>query len=126
MTIDQKVRALLRKTVAAGCTPGEQVAATELARKLVAKHRLKDSDFTWPAHPPKKAAKGTARAPAVSKPGKDATRAAKATAKPRRADQVLAMLKRKEGVSIADLTEAFNVLPHSARAMISVFSRRSV
>ena len=33
------------------------------------------------------------------------------------------MLKRKGGVSITELMEAFGVLPHSARAMISVYSR---
>jgi hypothetical protein len=123
MTIDQKVRALLRKTVAAGCTPAEQESATALARTIVKKHGLTAADFTWPAPPPKpkKAAKAPSRAPKATKPGKGA---AKPATKPvRRADQVLAMLRRKDGVSIAELMEAFGVLPHSARAMISVYSR---
>jgi hypothetical protein len=39
-------------------------------------------------------------------------------------DRLDAMLRRPEGATIEEITEAFKNLPHSARAMISVTAKR--
>ena len=44
--------------------------------------------------------------------------------KPKRADQLTAMLRRPEGVTIAQVQEAFGILPHSARAQISMLGKK--
>lgn len=41
-----------------------------------------------------------------------------------KADQLVAMLQRPQGASIAELVEAFGIQPHSATARISVETRR--
>lgn len=51
MTPKQKVEALLRKTVAAGCPVGEVIAANELAVRLAIKYRIPSNELTWPALP---------------------------------------------------------------------------
>ena len=43
---------------------------------------------------------------------------------PSRGEQMMAMVQRPGGASLAELVEAFGVLPHSARAVISVESRK--
>jgi len=43
---------------------------------------------------------------------------------PKRADQLTAMLRRPEGVTIAQVQEAFGILPHSARAQISMLGKK--
>jgi hypothetical protein len=125
MTIDAKIRALLAKTVKAGATAHEQIAATELARKLVAKHGLKEGDFTWPAPPAqpqvRKAAKAPPHARKATKPGKGSTRTAK---RPTRADEVVELLRRKNGATIEEMVKRFGIQPHSIRAIISVESRK--
>ena len=131
MNIDAKIRALLAKTVKAGATAPEQIAATELARKLVQKHGLKEADFTWPAPPkaaPKKPAKEAQRPPKAAKPRKGATRAAKPAMKPAqrptRGDEVVELLRRKNGATIAEMVARFGLQPHSLRAVISVETRK--
>lgn len=119
MTIDAKIRALLAKTVKAGATAHEQVAATELARKLVAKHRLTAGDFTWPAPPaqpqPRKAAKARPRATRTTKPAKGATRTVKPARRPTRGDEVVELLRRKNGATIAAMVTRFgHPSPHPA------------
>ncbi len=78
---------------------------------------------------PRAAAKAIARARKPSKPGKGATRATKAAPKaPKRAnreEQVLTLLRRPQGVAIAELVAVFGVQAHSARAMVSVFGRKA-
>jgi len=44
--------------------------------------------------------------------------------KPKRADQLTAMLRRPEGATIAQVQEAFGILPHSARAQISMLGKK--
>ena len=44
--------------------------------------------------------------------------------KPKRADQLLEMLRRPEGATIAQVQEAFRILPHSARAQISMLGKK--
>ncbi len=128
MTIDAKIRALLAKTVKAGATAHEQIAATELARKLIAKHGLKEREFTWPTPPAqpqvRKAAKVAPRARKAAKPGRGATRAAKPAKRPTRADEVVELLRRKNGATIEEMVTRFGVQPHSIRAIISVESRK--
>lgn len=132
MTIDAKIRALLAKTVKAGATAPEQISATDLARKLVQKHGLNEADFTWPASPPKaepkKPAKGAPRAPKAPGPGKPPRRSTKPAPKPvkgpTRGDEVIELLQRKNGATIAEMVTRFGIQPHSLRAIISVESRK--
>jgi hypothetical protein len=49
--IGRKIRALLNKTVAAGCTEEEAISAATLARKLMDEHRLSQSDIEIKAEP---------------------------------------------------------------------------
>ncbi len=44
--------------------------------------------------------------------------------KPKRTDQLVEMLRRPEGVTIAQVQEAFGILPHSARAQISMLGKK--
>ena len=44
--------------------------------------------------------------------------------KPTRHDQLAEMLRRPEGVTIAQVQEAFGILPHSARAQISILAKK--
>jgi hypothetical protein len=39
-------------------------------------------------------------------------------------DRLVEMQRRPEGATIEEITEAFGILPHSARAMISVIAKR--
>lgn len=126
MTIDQKIRALLAKTVNNGCTPAEQEAATAKARGLVKQYGLSQAHFTWPAPPAKPVAKAP-RARKGTKPSKGASRTKPATkpAKRRtRGDEVVDLLRRKNGASIAEMVTRFALQPHSLRAIISVESRK--
>lgn len=124
MTIEQKVAALLRKTVTSGATPGEQDAAVAKARELVQKHGLKAADYKWP----NKAAKAAPRTPNAATPGKGATKPAKPATKPAkratRGDEVVELLQRKGGATIAEMVQRFGIQPHSLRAIISVESRK--
>jgi len=44
--------------------------------------------------------------------------------KPTRHEQLEALLRRPEGVTIAQVQEAFGILPHSARAQISMLGKK--
>ncbi len=120
MTIDTKVRALLAKTINAGATPGEQAAAVTKARELIAKHALDPKAFAWPPEP-----KPTRKA---SKPASPSRRATKAAAAPKRrlkrGDEVIELLRRKNGATIEEMVTRFGIQPHSIRAIISVESRK--
>lgn len=50
-TLNGRVAALLDKTEANGCTPGEAAAAFEKAEELVAKYKLDLDSFRWPSRP---------------------------------------------------------------------------
>jgi len=57
------------------------------------------------------------------------TKTAKAKAKPTgkkptRHEQLEALLRRPEGVTIAQVQDAFGILPHSARAQISMLGKK--
>ncbi len=49
--IKRRIEALLEKTEANGCTPGEAAAALEKAEELVAKYELDPGAFRWPPRP---------------------------------------------------------------------------
>lgn len=162
----RKVRALIAKTVANGCTPGEAVSAANLASKIIADHNLDPARIAWPAPPagygwdgepgrggqmverPKAEKPKPARKTAAPR-GSDGERLADVMAglraqadaerKPRRArrptaepkaprktvgERLVEMLRRQNGVTIADIMVEFGVQAHSARALISVEARK--
>lgn len=49
--VKRRVAALLTKTEANGCTPGEAAAAFEKAEELIAKYELDPGAFRWPPRP---------------------------------------------------------------------------
>lgn len=49
--VKRRVEALLDKTEANGCTPGEAAAALEKAEELTAKYELDPGSFQWPQRP---------------------------------------------------------------------------
>jgi hypothetical protein len=49
--VKRRIAALLDKTEANGCTPGEAAAAFEKAEELVAKYKLDPGAFRWPPRP---------------------------------------------------------------------------
>lgn len=80
--------------------------------------------------PKRPISKTTTRKPAtVAKPKTSAKRARTRAAgveqaRPRKADQIFAMIERLEGASIDEIAKKFGIKPHSARAVISVESRK--
>jgi hypothetical protein len=69
--VKRRIAALLEKTEANGCTPGEAAAAFEKAEELVAKYKLDPGSFRWPSRP--STAFGSARSgPGASKPSQAA------------------------------------------------------
>lgn len=46
--VKRRIEALLKKTEANGCTPGEAAAALGKAKELVAKYELDPDSFRWP------------------------------------------------------------------------------
>lgn len=135
----RKARALVMKTVANGCTPHEHVAATNLAVSIVAKHSLDAGRIDWPTPPAGFAWSGEpGRSEVVERPvepkGKSTRKGKASTAKtgtdstkPKRqtvGERLLAMLQLRNGATLDEITEAFGVQPHSARAIISVEIRK--
>ncbi len=49
--VKRRIAALLVKTEANGCTPGEAAAAFEKAEELIAKYGLDPGSFRWPPRP---------------------------------------------------------------------------
>ena len=49
--VKRRIEALLAKTEANGCTPGEAATAFEKAEELVAKYKLDPDSFRWPPRP---------------------------------------------------------------------------
>ncbi|MBX3560149.1 hypothetical protein [Chelatococcus sp.] len=111
----RKARALVMKTVTAGCTPHEHVAATNLAVSIIAKHGLDAARIDWPAPPPGFAWSGEpGRSEVVERriePTAKPTRKGKASTaktgtdstKPKRqtvGERLLAMLQRRNGATL--------------------------
>lgn len=135
----RKARALVAKTVTAGCTPHEHVAATNLAVSIIAKHGLDAARIDWPAPPAGFAWSGEpGRSEVVEKPAerkaKPARKGKASTAKPstdtpkpkRRTvgERLVEMLRRPGGATIEEIMDAFGILTHSARAIISIEARK--
>lgn len=145
----RKARALVMKTVSAGCTPHEHVAATNLAVSIVAKHGLDAGRIDWPTPPagfawsgepgrseiiekpvePKaKPARKSKASPANAKPARKPHKTTDNDApKPKRRTvgaRLVEMLRRPGGVTIEEIMEAFGILTHSARAIISIEARK--
>lgn len=132
----RKVRALLAKTEAAGATNGEALSALETAINIVRKHGLDVDRIVWPAAPAgyewpgKPGAEKPVKVQPKAKPAANATKARARKPKadrPKRVtkgDQIIAMLQRPGGASIAEITKAMSILPHTARAYISVEGRK--
>lgn len=74
------------------------------------------------------AAKAAPRARKATKPGKGARRAAEPATKPAkrptRGAEVVELLRRKNGATIAEMVTRFGIQPHTLRAVISVESRK--
>jgi len=144
----RKVRALLAKTTANGCEFAEAASALGLASIIITKHGLNPADFIWPEPPAGwrwegvRGHGGTVVEAPAEKPKRTRTTKTKAEAKPRRErkpkapaepmpkrptryDRVAEMLQRAEGVTIAQMMAEFGILPHTARAMISIGKRRA-
>jgi len=60
----------------------------------------------------------------IAKTAKVKTKPAGQAKKPTRHEQLEAMLRRPEGATIAQVQEAFGILPHSARAQISMLGKK--
>ena len=112
--INRKVRALLAKTVANGCTADEAASALQMAKDIVAKHDLDPAKFEWPPAP---VATAEARPKRQRKASDDKPK------KVKRPDRLMELIGRDIGVSIPELMGEFDILPHTARAYISVVTR---
>ena len=69
----------------------------------------------------------TAKAAKATKTAKAKTPKMRPTGQPKRPtrhEQLEALLRRPEGVTIAQVQEAFGILPHSARAQISMLGKK--
>lgn len=142
----RKVRALLAKTIANSSEPAEAASALSLASAIIMKDGLNPADFVWPEPPvgwrwegvrghggtvvetPAEKPKRTraAKAKAEEKPARKPKAPAEPKPKrPTRYDRVAEMLQRPEGVTIAQMMAEFGILPHTARAMISIGKRRA-
>ncbi len=131
----RKVRALVMKTVANGCTPGEAVSAVNLASKIVADHGLDPTRIDWPTAPagyewdgePGRGGKVVEK-PAMAEPATKSKRAKAKSAEPKqprrtKKEIIIAMLRQPGGTTIDAITALFGTKPHSARAAISVYGR---
>ena len=116
----RKVRALLSKTVANGCTPGEALSAYELAEQIVTANGLDRDHIVWPQKP---SAAAVAMKEAAAEMAEKAPKAEKPT-KTKRGDRIIELMRRPEGVSIYELVAEFGTKPHTCRAQISVETRK--
>lgn len=133
--IYRKARALTAKTVTAGCTPAEHVAATNLAVTIIAKHKLDPTRIAWP-EPPEgwrwSGAAGQSEMVEVPAEPKLKPRRKSRTRQPAEpkvtrvtvGDRLVAMLRRPGGATIAEIMTEFGMLAHSARAIISIEARK--
>ena len=130
-----KVRALLAKTTANGCTPGEAASALSLASTMITKHGLNPADFIWP-DPPAGWRWGGVRGhggTVVEAPAEKPKRKQKAKAEPSpereparitNGERLASLAARPDGFTIDDITAMLGILPHTARALISIELRK--
>ncbi len=65
--VKRRIAALLEKTEANGCTPGEAATAFEKAEELIAKYKLDPAALRWPPRPSTPFGSATS-GPSASKP----------------------------------------------------------
>lgn len=73
--VKRRIAALLDKTEANGCTPGEAAAAFEKAEEFVAKYKLDPDSFQWPSRPSTpfgsaRSGPGASKQPPATAPGR--------------------------------------------------------
>ncbi|MFN4274102.1 MAG: DUF2786 domain-containing protein [Aliihoeflea sp.] len=137
----RKARALLAKTEANGCTNGEAASALQTASDITAKHGLDHSRIDWPDAPAGYRVEGTlgkdakvikepATTAAPKKERKPSSRKlpprARVAGGPTQGQRVAEMVDRPDGASLDEIVEALGVLPHSARALITVKLRKGL
>lgn len=113
----RKVRSLLSKTVANGCTPGEALSAYEAAERIAKEYGLDRRRIDWPQRPSPAAVAMEEAAAAMAEKAPKAKRV-------KRGDRIIEMMRRPEGVSLAELVAEFETKPHTCRAQISVETRK--
>lgn len=142
MTPKEKVEALLRKTVAAGCPVGEVIAANEAAVKLAIKYRIPSNQLLWPALPAGYKWEGQNIIPVVAPAPKPEptphqrhqarnaqAHAYTAAAQPTgarvgsKAHLALQLISRPGGATIDSLVQATGWQPHSVRGWVSIQNR---
>jgi len=128
----RKVRALVAKTVANGCTVGEAVNAANLASTIITKQKLDPTRIVWPTPP---TGYGWAGEPGqggkvvewlVEKQAKIKPNKSVEPKQPRitNGERLAALAARPAGFTIEDITTMLGILPHTARALISVELRK--
>lgn len=129
----RKARALTAKTTTSGCTPQEHVSATNLAVNMITKHGLDPARIAWPEPPKGWRWSGiTGQSEVVETPAKPEAKRTrkpkpKGEAKPPRAtngERLAKLAEKPDGFTIEDITTMLGVLPHTARALISVELRK--
>lgn len=131
----RRINALLKKTTFNGGTPGEAASALSLASTIVSKHGLNPADFVWPEPPAGwrwegvRGDSGTVVAAPAQKPKRKPK--AKVEPSPERkparitnGERLAALAARPGGFTIEDITTMLGILPHTARALISVELRK--
>lgn len=128
MTPKQKVEALLRKTIAAGCPVGEVIAANELAVRLAIQYRIPSNELTWPELPKGYHWEGQLITSDAPKPA-PAPKAAPPQPKPTpaqarklgtKAALAWSLITRANGAHIGDLMSATGWQPHTVRGWVSL------
>lgn len=137
MTPTEKVEALLRKTVAAGCPVGEVIAANETAVRLAIKYHIPSTAIRWPGLPTGYRWEGQNVVPVVVAPAPQQTPKARvvwpkpAAPQPQRQPQaragtkaamVLAALNTSIGtaVSVDQIMAMTGWQPHTVRGWVSL------
>ncbi|MFN4273940.1 MAG: DUF3489 domain-containing protein [Aliihoeflea sp.] len=130
----RKVRALVAKIEANGCTAGESASALQTASDIIVKHGLDVSRVDWPKAPKGYRVEGTlgvdakvTKVPATPDAPKKERKASSRKLPPRthvageptQGDRVAAMVEQPDGASLDEIVEALGVLPHSARALVT-------
>jgi hypothetical protein len=128
----RKVRALVAKTVSNGCTVGEAVNAANLASKIIAEQKLDPTRIDWPAAPtgygwvgePGRGGKVTEQQ--IEKRAKPTPKKSVKAKQPRftNGERLAALAARPGGFTIEDIITMLGILPHTARALISVELRK--
>lgn len=139
----RRVRALVMKTTFNGCTVGEAISAANLASKIITDQKLDPARIDWPSTPagygwegePGRGGKMVEQ-PKAEKPKRNAKSASETMSTRKRkpaepkaprktnGERLAEMAARPEGFTIEEVIETFGILPHTARALISIELRK--